>query len=321
MIGEFDRFTFQLEQSAQLLSQDAAKDLLAGRAKSFYAHSGMAVEHLAKAVLAKHDRSKVLADGKQTAEARRWAEENEPGVPDDIRTVSLNIALQRCEEYVGDLNHESLKPLVLARNGVMHTADPGGDTDLHGILRAVVDATDRLLLELGKEAAWLWGYFEAAMRCHADAHAGMVTQTVMGKLALARSRHEDTVKLYRRRSDLFLALVARKHLTDPMYTQIGGCPACRAPTAMFSGTSRVEATDNDQDGYVVMFTPTLMFCLTCGLDLRDIEELRIAGVDHAFTPEGVEIEDFGGPDAETVDREEPDDEGGRGPNEDNLRSR
>lgn len=276
-----------LYKSAQRFAQRSAADLAAGRADDSMANAGIALEHMAKAYLASEHPLLVVGSkqgsidpaGMLWALARPTRASGGTGI-----TINASEAIRRCCILLPQLSEKDLRPVLDARNGVLHIGfAPGSDADI--IISQVARAAEFLLPKIGKESRGLWGNYYSAVMGRLHSRRDRIANRVADKLASARDSHElafkrlgvDGVSALRAAADRY----SYSENEEPM-----ACPACRGP-AVVSGSIEVEEEPgyaDESDWSLAGFTlvPWLhlqsLRCQVCGLFLEGEEEIREAGV-------------------------------------------
>ncbi len=144
--------------SAQEFALSALEAHHSGNHRRVPLFAGTAVEHLAKACLAR--RSPALLIDLRNGSSFNWLAallSVEGGkVPADIRTVGLSEALKRVRLFVGSrASQDDLNALIDIRNGVVHA---GEDAEVEErILTAFVQQADSLLEDLNRSREDFWG--------------------------------------------------------------------------------------------------------------------------------------------------------------------
>lgn len=245
--------------------------------------AGTALEHLAKACLAKRSPAlltELKNEGSFPSLLRLLGiAAGEP--PRQLRTVGLRDALARVKMLVTSQAAEAdLRMLVDMRDGTVHAAQD--EQVEERLLAAFVQHADALVADLGRDRAKLWGgQLTVVDALLADA-TDKVAHRVGVKLAEARANFQRRFGILEP-SDLepFLDLL----VPDPAgILEVGAeeradCPACGRPCYMH-GTHRVLWKD-DQDGNrvgTVWLLADASVCRFCGLHLDSAAEMTSAGM-------------------------------------------
>ena len=255
--------------------------------------AGTALEHLAKACLARRSPA-LLAEMKNDSSVGSvigLLGIEGAGPPEKIRTVGLTGALSRIGRFVrSKAVKDDLQTLVDIRNGVVHAAE---DTEVEErILTAFVQQADSLLADLGRERGDFWDGQLAVVDALLKDASDKLAHRVEVRLAAAAA-------MFERRCDTEGEAVvsALRTLSGSVPLTEGqrfrACPVCDSH-AVATGGHGVEWIPDDWDkdtGQVtnvsgeVWFTAQKFYCPVCKLRLDSVAE-----IDKVFDPVW-EIED------------------------------
>jgi hypothetical protein len=293
-----DRAVQRFDQSALRFAQQAAADLTANRHDDSMAHAGIALEHMAKAFLVRQHPVLVVAapGGRLDLAGMRWALKNEPRPAGESRTIDAKEAIRRCCALLSGLDEKMLRPVLEARNGVIHMAQT--DVEANRVIAAVAQAAEVILPEIGSDARRLWGHFYDAVMGRLDKQRDEVAHRVADRRAKAREDWEVTFK--RLGVDGVNALRGladgQTYRDNEVSTE---CPSCGSPAVASGRLGFEEVPDYDQDG-VSGVTPvpyieiSELRCPACGFWLDGVEELVAAGVSIDWREVDVDPRDYYG---------------------------
>ena len=256
--------------------------------------AGTALEHLAKACLARRSPA-LLAELKNDSSVGSLIgllRIEGTGPPAKIRTVGLTEALSRIGRFVRPkAARDDLQTLVDIRNGIVHAAE---DTEVEErILTAFVQQADSLLADLGRERGYFWdgqlSVVDALLKDASDKLAHRVEVRLAAAAAMLERRYaadgEAVISAVR-------TLSKSVPLTDAQ--RFCACPVCDSH-AVATGGHTVEWVPDDWDketGQVtnvyggVCFTAQKFHCRVCNLRLDSEAEIEAAGIGTSW-----EIED------------------------------
>jgi hypothetical protein len=280
MVGSLTPDAFYI--SAREFAQTALEAHHAERYRLVAVHAGTALEHLAKACLARRSPA-LLTELK--------GETNFPsllqllGFTGDkalrqLRTVSLRDALVRVKMLVpSNASGDDLRTLVDVRDGTVHAAQE--DELEERLLVAFVQHADALLTDLGRDRAAFWGpQLSVVDALLADA-SDKVAHRLAVKIAAAKANfhrlYSDTpgevVELVRR-----LAAAEERGMADE---EPADCPACGS-RGMSHGDASIQYVEDDEDGHhlvaEVWWDPWGFTCPVCKLRLESAAELNAAAM-------------------------------------------
>jgi hypothetical protein len=159
------RVVAELYASARRFARRGAGNLIEGRHDDAMVDVGVALEHIGKAFLARRHLL-LLVGSKQGGidlEGMRWAL-GLPTLGSKIGyTISASEVIRRCCALVPELSTERLRPVLDARNGVLHVG-AAPESNAESVVTGVADAAEVLLPPLGYTTDNLWGNFAAAIR-------------------------------------------------------------------------------------------------------------------------------------------------------------
>lgn len=263
--------------------------------------AGTALEHLAKAALARRSRA-LLAELKNDSSAAMIAwllRVDGAKPPPRIRTIGLWEALTRVRPLVSSTaSYDDLRILVDMRDGVVHAAQ---DAEIEArILTAFVQHAGALLADLGRQRADFWaeqlGVVDALLTDATDKVAHLVAY----KLAAAEASytHEygsmapSVAKIVR------IARELSPSATLASDTALMRCPVCES-NGIAVGDFEVEFGEPEwEDGVVtnvdgvVWFTAGEFFCRICRLRLDNPAELAQAKVNPRWEIEDADYRDY-----------------------------
>jgi hypothetical protein len=278
-----ERAVQKLTETALRFAQQAAAGLAAGRHDDAMAHAGIALEHIAKAFLIRQHPLLVVAapSGRLDLAGMRWAIKNEPKPAAESRTVDANEAIRRCCALLSGLDEQMLRPVLQARNGVLHI----GQTDVEAsrVIAAVAQAAEVILPAIGSGGRHLWGHFYDAVMGRLDKQRDEVAHRVADRRAKAREDWEVTFKRLGVDGANALRSLADGHVYRDDEEEVD-CPACTSPAVAEGRLEVEEVPDYDHDGVSsVSLVPFLeigaLRCLACGFWLDGVEELSAVGLD------------------------------------------
>jgi hypothetical protein len=188
--------------------------------------AGTAVEHLAKACLAR--RSPVLLVDLRNDSSFNWLAAllsvEGAGVPAGIRTVGLSEALKRMRRFVrSKASEDDLRTLIDMRNGVVHAAE---NTEVEErILTAFVQQADSLLEDLDRAREDFWGgQLPVVNALLADA-SNKLQHRVQVKLAAAEAMIE---RRYQTEGEAVISALRAFSKSGPLTAEqvFRDCPVC-----------------------------------------------------------------------------------------------
>ncbi|MDQ4045447.1 MAG: hypothetical protein M3173_08380 [Chloroflexota bacterium] len=282
-----------LEESAARYARRAARAYLDGQWSDFFADAGVALEHLAKALLASYHPTLVVGGGgrgmdflgllRVTGFGHRLPPNSGP-----LRTIGCTEAVGRVEVLLPGVRkwRKELQAIVEARNGVLHMAHAEA-TEASTALTALALASEVMLDALGSESGPFWGEYSDAVRALTSQKATELEQRVQSKLAQARVRFGERFGDDDKSAALAaIRAVQRARVVREPEEQELECPACGSPGVVEGYTEVREEADWDHDGdygfvtgvsLILHFFPAAFACAACDLVLEDAE-LVAAGV-------------------------------------------
>ncbi len=277
-----------LYQSASMFAQRAVADLGDGHIDACLANLGIALEHLMKAVLAAEHPLLLVGDkrGEIDLAGMVWGlgkAQVADAAPDF--TISATEAARRCSALVPGLAAVGLRPVLDARNGVVHVG-VARERDANRLVGVVAAAADLLLPRLGATTAQLWGNYRDAAVGRLDENRTAAAHRAADKVAAARASWESAALRLGDAGVAYLQKLAddRAFADDEEPVE---CPVCGTQAVASGDISVTEEPEYGHDGpdwYVeaVSLIPHLhvnnVRCSACGLDLND-DEVAGAGLD------------------------------------------
>lgn len=250
--------------------------------------AGTALEHLAKASLARRSPALLLTDLKNDSgiPSLMWLLRIDGAKrPAKVRTVGLSDALTRAELFVPSKSaKDDLRTIVELRNGTVHAAEDAGVEER--ILAAFAKYTDALLADLGRAREDFWGgqlsVVDALLKDASDklAHKVEVRRAAAEAMleSLLATRGEAVVRALR-------TVSKSPRLTDSQ--RFHPCPVCDSHGIATGGHDVIDRE--------VWFAAQKFHCQLCGLRLDSEAE-----IDELFDPVW-EIEDADWRDYEPAD--------------------
>ncbi len=252
-------------------------------------YAGTALEHLAKACLAR--RSPVLlAEFKNEdssfrsvlllLEIRTKAGQHATSAPSalHLRTVSLRGAFERMRSFVTSAaGWEDLMSLAGMRDGTVHAA---ADAEVATrIVVAFVKHVDALVADLRRDRGRFWGTRRPVADALSARARDTVTHAVQVKLASARANFQ------RYREPLVVQALQQAAASQPVGQDQAHaeCPACGSVGTVTGFHSADSAWSDGPGGAREMgldaeFTAESFACPICGLRLRSSAEVEAAGM-------------------------------------------
>jgi hypothetical protein len=274
-------------QSARDFALSALEAHHAGNYRRVPLDAGTALEHLAKASLARRSPA-LLAELKNDSSIHSvitLLRIEGAGSPASVRTVGLAQALKRVDRFVKSKTPErDLDTLVDMRNGIVHAAD---DVEVEErILAAFAQHADALLEDLGRDHKDFWGgqlaVVDALLKDASDKLAHRVEVRLAAAEAWLEHRYVTEGKAV---MDVVRALSNSAILTHS--ERFRQCPVCGSHSiAIGEHSVEYEPADWDKDtGEVTNVVPEVWFsarsfrCNVCGLRLDSQAEM-----DKVFDP-------------------------------------
>jgi hypothetical protein len=261
-------------------------------------HAAVALELTAKAVLVSVHPT-LIADFRDFDTVLFLSGRSAARTIHNIRTAGCDETLKRVVRIVPGLRPEPLRPILEARNGVMHLL--GADRRVvNAAMAPWIHGMDELAASLGVTAEDVFGN-------HAETAANIGSQSlqesqirVASKLIRAREVFEKRFGSLNAsgRGAALAALDAAYQLTAYDETMIV-CPACERQAKLI-GHHEVAGwqVDYDDDGFPqsrwpeVYLYPEQLACLICGLQLDGQDELAAADIGLQIELEDVDASDF-----------------------------
>lgn len=271
----------RLSGSSARFAQSALQGLPSGDTDTFALHAGIALEHLAKALLVTQHPVLVAADdfdsllhasGHSTMAHRAT-----------MRTITVTEAVRRAGRFVPQLQNlqNELKVLCDARNGVAHLAHAGQVSDL---LVPFLKGCELLRNVLGLDRDVYWGEFVSLVDEALQASVDEARLRVANALGSARLEFEKRyTHLDADARDGVIHAIEAGYDPEKYEEQIIECPACKSP-ALASGAVEThwEQDDEDSVSFIATFFPGHLRCRVCDLELDGDNELRVAGVENTW---------------------------------------
>jgi hypothetical protein len=294
--------------SAREFALSALEAHHAGNRRRVPLDAGTALEHLAKACLARRSPA-LLAEFKNesSVDSLIWLLRIDgAGVAPKVRTVGLADALARMERFgVKRKAKEDLQTLVDLRNGIVHAAE---DVEVEErILAAFVQHADALIADLGRDRGDFWsGRLSVVDALLADA-GDKVAHRVAFRIAAAKARIERRIA-----SEGEQVLQPLRTLSEPAILAADQrpeeCPVCEA-YGIATGEHVVHLLVGDRHkdtldlAYVsarVWFSAGGFKCQVCGLHMESGDEMECASMDTEWIVEDADwrqypVEDDGDP--------------------------
>jgi hypothetical protein len=290
-------------ESAREFARTALEAHHAGNYRRVPLDAGTALEHLAKACLARRSPA-LLAELKSESSVHSliWLLGIEGAkVARKVRTIGLSDALSRVGLFITSAAvPDDLQTLVEMRNGVVHGAE---DMEVEErILAAFVQHADALLKDLDQDRGEFWeGQLTVVDALLSDASDKMAHRVEV-KFAAARASYErEYGDLPTRQAALLKA--AREVVRPLTFTRQQremNCPVCRS-AGVAAGEHLVwwDVAEWDEEGTspreldgTVVFAADRFECRVCGLRLDSRAELISAGVKPEWEIEGADWRDY-----------------------------
>jgi hypothetical protein len=270
---------------------------------TFLLHAATALEHLAKAVLAKRHPSLIAVASKDNFDSllRLIGEVQHAKPGSKLRTIGAREALDRASRFAPEC--VSLMPdlqlLIWVRDGVAHLAD-ASDATVEEVLVPYLKASEELRGVLSIERTDYWGPFIDVVDSALREHVEQARLRVDAALAVARgefARRFSEVDEPTKRA--MVNAIEASYSPDRYEQQLIRCPACET-LALVSGTLDTEY-DEDWDHrervlisvhLVVLFIPDGLLCRACHLELDGRDEMNAAGVGEPWYLEDIDERDF-----------------------------
>jgi hypothetical protein len=298
MADEFSAECFV--NSAREFAQSAVDAHSAKQYRRLAIDAAAALEHLAKACLAK--RSPVLLTELRREESFQsmllllGLSERIPARR--LRTVGLRDALARVRLLVKTrASEDDLQTLVDIRDGTIHAAQ--NDEMEDRIVVAFVQHADALLADVGHDRAEFWGGRLAVVDALLADASDQVAHRVAVKLAAARANFQ---RQYGQVAEELLHVVRQlaEFRTVSWGQERAACPACGS-AGVAGGFHHVDwdfELDEETDRYrttghgVVWFSADRFACSVCRLQLDSASELTAAGMDEEWEVAGADPSDY-----------------------------
>lgn len=261
--------------------------------------AGMAVEHMAKALLASWSPA-LLADRNADLDTMLHLTgfgQHAKCRPHEIRTISAHEACVRCARLVPEFNYtqHADQALFTARNGGAHLALTTDEVARESA-RIMVRLLDPLIEAMELDRGDFWGDMVSVADTLLDEKISELNASVEMKIAAAKSRLADRLAgLGPTERELVLKTLSHQPFLmneEEPYR----CPACEQMGTMLcqlqdTGQPQFEYEQVSEDdfiyhgGHIEQAAYAVAFhCFTCGLDF-DYEELDTAGMETQFPRE------------------------------------
>lgn len=301
--------------SARAFALSALEAHHAGNHRRVPLDAGTALEHLAKACLAR--RSPALL-----AEMKRDSSFNSligllgiegAAVPLKIRTIGLSEALHRMDRFArSKAAREDLQTLVDMRDGIVHAADGAEVEDR--ILAAFVQHTDGLLADLGRERGDFWNGQLAVVDAFLQDASDKIAHRVEVRLAAAAAMLE---RRYATEGEAVMTALRTLSKSYPLADdqRFHPCPVCDSH-GIATGVHSVEWVPDDWDketGEVtnaygeVWFIAQKFHCPVCNLRLDSGAEIEKAQIGTSWEIEDADWRDYASDEWRDYDPRDADD--------------
>jgi hypothetical protein len=265
-------------ESARDFAGSALEAHIAGQFRRVALDAGTALEHLAKACLAKRSPA-LLTELRSEANFPSLlvllgiASGSPPGL---LRTVSLRDALARLRRLITtSASSADLETLISMRDGTVHTAST--DEVETRLIVAFLQHADGLLTDLDLDREIFWGRQAGVVDALLVNASDQVTHRVEVLMAAARARFRgrevDDPQLLKLHQDLAGSL----NVFDG-YTAPAECPACMS-WGIASGFDEISDFEDERATALFTFRAESFTCRVCGLELSSPAELEAAGMD------------------------------------------
>lgn len=300
MVSSFNPESFY--ESAREFARTALEAHHAGNYRRVPLDAGTALEHLAKACLARRSPA-LLAElkGESSVSSLVWLLGIEGAkVAAKVRTVGLWDALARTELFVTSPSvREDLRTLVDMRNGIVHAAENMEVEER--ILAAFAQHADAILKDLGRDRGEFWGGQLAVVDALLSDVSDKIAHHVEVKLAAAKASYE---REYRDLDATMVAILkaarstARPLTITPEQQQVE-CPACGSAgvaagmhEVWWATPERKQGTQPTPSNPTVLFDADRFECPVCGLRLDSPAEMDLAGVETVWEIKDADWRDY-----------------------------
>ncbi|WP_424570776.1 hypothetical protein [Streptomyces sp. CH-036] len=175
-------------RGAQQAARKAMDDHARGEYDEFALHGGVAIERLAKAVLASKNPTYLVEMRNGNSDMLLYFGGHVEITLDKVRTVGASEAIKRLRR-VGILPDDlRLDRLIELRNGTAHTTV--GD-QAKSLLPTLLTTVAILLEDLGRESVMFWGSWNSAVLGSIDTQRSDIERDVGLRIRQARHRFED----------------------------------------------------------------------------------------------------------------------------------
>jgi flagellar hook-basal body complex protein FliE len=294
----------ELKAAAADFAQSGLRARLEGNSMVYLLHVATALELLSKAFLASLAGSLVAANDFDSLLHGSGHSTHARKPRSRMRTITMREALERVGQVVPAIQNlkGSLQLLTDVRNGVVHAGQVDqGSVD--AVLVPFLRACDHLLAEMpAGDRQSMWGDLEEMVDARLSESLKAAELEVADDLASARlafeSRYGSMESSVR---DAVLAGIEDSYNPEKYEEDLVECPACERQ-AMTRGSYDVEWEADwdyaDGESYiagafpVVTYSPGLLECRVCGLELDGEEKLQAAGLSTSWQFEDVNPADF-----------------------------
>jgi hypothetical protein len=297
-----------LYESARRYSRMTLDTHAKGRHHLVALYAGTALEHLAKACLAKRSPA-LVADFKGESSFRsvllllEIATKSEQPAGDpaaslsgslhDLRTVGLRGALERMRFFIASAaKWEDLMSLAAMRDGTVHAA--ADDEVAMKLIVAFVQHANSLVADLHRDHDQFWGSRLSVVNALLTRARDRVTYIVRIKLAAAKANFEQY------RQPLVLEAVRQAVTARPLGVNqaFAACPVCSSQGIATGFCDPAAGAWHDQSSKPpdpsvgVDFTAESFACLVCGLRLNSSSEIEAAGMQRSWLVNTDRISEF-----------------------------
>lgn len=287
VIGQRDLGT-RLASSSSEFAKSALGAMSDGKHSVFLLHAATALEHLAKAVLARRHPALIAVASKDNFDSLLllMGDVQYATPKSKIRTIGAREALERAARFAPDCAAlmKDLRFLISVRDGVAHLADASA-ADVDEVLIPYLKASEVIREELGIDRSTYWGSFTDLVDSALKEYVEQARLRVDAALAVARAEFERRFAELDETTKVVVDAIEASYSPDKYEEQLIECPAC-GTLALASGTLK-EEFDEDWDHHeqvllnvhlLVLFIPTGLLCRACYLKLNGRDEMDAAGV-------------------------------------------
>ncbi|MET8114042.1 hypothetical protein [Streptomyces prasinus] len=256
-------------KSAKKAAHRAMDDHARREYDEFALHAGVAIEHLAKAILVKMNPLYIASGKVQVAtEQKKFT----------IYTITMSEALKRLAQLgIGKVT-QSLQSLIEMRNGTLHAS---GDDEAKNQIPTLATTIAAMLKHLGIPIEDFWGRWTSAINVAVDKQRNEIQRNVEIRIKQARHLFDDRFKGLSREvkeraisSELHVSTAPFDHLVEidgktfpsSIMTPGGPCPSCTTQTTILFGMV-------DRSADHTQYAPDGITCHVCGLSLNGFDEM------------------------------------------------